>query len=116
MTTPGKTYKLKNPQTGEENLLFRIANYNPETRRCIITPVNPPGGLNPNLPPQELVAVTELSGADHAYLEHEAALKDTIQRLINKLNNDQPLTQGQYNTIRGMLERKQKALKEGRVY
>ena len=47
---------------------------------------------------------------------YEQKLKDQIQNLTNKLNNDPDLTESQYKTIEGILQRKQAALKEGRVF
>ena len=51
-----KLVKLKNPQEGEENIIFRIANYNEVTRRVYITPVN----LGPGLQGQELVSIDDV--------------------------------------------------------
>ena len=59
-----KTVKLKNPQTGEENLIFRVANFNEVTNRCYIELVSSLPGLNMNIPPQELVSITEIENAE----------------------------------------------------
>ncbi len=59
-----KTVKLKNPQSGEENLIFRVANFNEVTNRCYIEPVSSLPGLNLTLPSQELVSITEIENAE----------------------------------------------------
>ena len=59
-----KPVKLKNPQSGEENLIFRIANFNEVTNRCYIEPVTPLPGLNMGIAPQELVSVDEIENAE----------------------------------------------------
>lgn len=58
----------------------------------------------------------EVSGSDRLKQIQEEKLKDQIQRLIDKLNHDDSLTESQYNTIRGILERRQEDLKAGRIY
>lgn len=52
--------KLKNPQKGEENLIFKVVNFNDVTNRCYIELISKLPGLNPNLPPQELVSISEI--------------------------------------------------------
>lgn len=42
-------------------------------------------------------------------------LSNQIDKLVNKLNSGE-LTESQYKVVQGILERKQDALKEGRVY
>ena len=59
-----KTVKLKNPQSGEENLIFRVANFNEVTNRCYIELVSALPGLNMTFPPQELVSITEIENAE----------------------------------------------------
>ena len=59
-----KPVKLKNPQSGEENLIFRVADFNEITNRCYIEPVASLPGLNMTLPPQELVSITEIENAE----------------------------------------------------
>ena len=51
-----KLVKLKNPEKGEETIIFKIVNYNEVTRRCYIEPTN----LNLNIPPQELVSIDDV--------------------------------------------------------
>ncbi len=51
-----KPVKLRNPEEGEENLIFKIVNYNEGTRRCYIEPVN--SALS--IPPQELVSIDDV--------------------------------------------------------
>jgi len=59
-----KPVKLKNPQLGEESLIFRVTNFNEVTNRCYIEPVTPLPGLNMALPPQELVSIIEIENAE----------------------------------------------------
>ena len=59
-----KPVKLKNPQSGEENLIFRIANFNDVTNRCYIEPVTSLPDLNMALASQELVAVNDLENVE----------------------------------------------------
>ena len=59
-----KSVKLKNPQSGEENLIYRVTNFNEVTNRCYIELVFPLPGLNMVLPPQELVSITEIENAE----------------------------------------------------
>lgn len=59
-----KFVKLKNPQSGEENLIFRVTNFNEVTNRCYIEPVSQLPGLNMTLPSQELVSITEIENAE----------------------------------------------------
>ena len=58
--------KLKNPQNGEENLIYQVTNMNEVTNRCYIELVSPLQGLNKNLAPQELVSIAEIENADSA--------------------------------------------------
>lgn len=55
-----KPVKLVNPSSGEENLVFQIANYNEVTERCYIKVITDLPGINPDLAPQELVSIKEL--------------------------------------------------------
>ena len=48
--------KLVNPEPGEEKIIYRITNFNEETERCYIEPVN----LDFAHPPQELVSISEI--------------------------------------------------------
>ena len=59
-----KPVKLKNPQPGEVNLIFRVANFNEVTNRCYIEPVSSLPELNMILPPQELVSISEIENAE----------------------------------------------------
>lgn len=59
-----KSVKLRNPQSGEENLIFRVTNYNEVTNRCYIEPVSSLPGLNMTLPTQELVSINEIENAE----------------------------------------------------
>jgi hypothetical protein len=59
-----KSVKLKNPQLGEENLIFRVANFNEVTNRCYIELVTPLPGLNMGLAPLELVSVSDIENAE----------------------------------------------------
>lgn len=52
--------KLKYPQSGEENLIFKVTNLNEVTNRCYIEPVTSLPGINMNLVPQELVSIEEI--------------------------------------------------------
>ena len=51
-----KPVKIKNPQKGEESLVFKIVNYNETTGRCYIESTN----LDLPIPPQELVSLDDL--------------------------------------------------------
>ena len=51
-----ETVKLVNPQPGEEELRFKVTNYNDVTRRCYITPIN----SDMAIPGQELVSMSDL--------------------------------------------------------
>jgi len=55
-----KLVKIKSPQKGEENLIFKVVNFNEATGRCYIELVTPLSGLNMKLPPQELVSVNDI--------------------------------------------------------
>tara|TARA_R110002050_G_scaffold85135_1_gene181726 strand:+ start:11892 stop:12086 length:195 start_codon:yes stop_codon:yes gene_type:complete len=55
-----KSVKLKNPQEGEENLIYNVTNFNEATNRCYIELVSSLPGLNPGFPPQELVSVSDI--------------------------------------------------------
>lgn len=59
-----KPVKLKNPRPGEENLIFRVANFNEVSNRCYIELVTPLPGLNMGIAPQELVSVDEIENAE----------------------------------------------------
>ncbi len=48
--------KLKFPEKGEEAIIYKVTNFNEETQKCYIEPVN----LNLPVPPQELVSVNDL--------------------------------------------------------
>ena len=56
-----KPVKLVNPQPGEEKLVFQIVNFNEATERCYIKLINQLPGINPDLAPQELVSIKELT-------------------------------------------------------
>ena len=51
-----KPVKLRKPEKGEEDLEFKIVNYNEVTRRCYIEPVN----SKLSIPPQELVSIDDV--------------------------------------------------------
>lgn len=51
-----KFYKLNKPEPGEEKYIFIITNFNEETGRCYIAPVN----SELPYPPQELVSFSDL--------------------------------------------------------
>jgi len=52
-----KPIKLKKPEVGEENIIYKVVNYNDATNRCYIEPVN----LNLPVPPQELVSIDDIT-------------------------------------------------------
>ena len=54
-----KLVRLKFPQEGEENIIYKVVNYNEITGKCYIEPTN----LNFPIPPQELVSINELINA-----------------------------------------------------
>ena len=51
-----KPVKLKNPQEGEENLLFKVVNYNDVTDRVIIEIIDDTYPFRP----QELVSIEDI--------------------------------------------------------
>ena len=51
-----KHVKLVNPQKGEEVLVFEVREYNEETQRCVIAPIN----YDFTFVPGELVSITEI--------------------------------------------------------
>lgn len=55
-----KPVKFKNPQPGEENLVYKINNFNDVTNRCYIEPLTTLPGLNMDIAPQELVSIDEI--------------------------------------------------------
>jgi hypothetical protein len=59
-----KPVKFKNPQAGEESLLFQVTNFNEVTNRCYIEPISPLAGIGSTLKPQELVSITEIENAE----------------------------------------------------
>ena len=59
-----KPVKLKNPQSGEENQIYRVANFNEVTNRCYIELVTPLPGINLGIAPQELVTIDEIENAE----------------------------------------------------
>ena len=59
-----KPVKLKNPQSGEENQIYRVANFNEITNRCYIELVSSLPGLNLGIAPQELVSIDEIENAE----------------------------------------------------
>ena len=56
MTDINKPVKLKNPEQGEEHIVYKLVNYNNETERCYIEPVN----LDMDIPPQEIVSINDI--------------------------------------------------------
>ncbi|HEY3372391.1 MAG TPA: hypothetical protein VGK10_16165 [Prolixibacteraceae bacterium] len=59
-----KPVRLRNPQKGEESLVYKVTNLNEVTNRCYIELVTPLPGINRNLAPQELVSITEIENAE----------------------------------------------------
>lgn len=53
-----KPVKFKNPQLGEEDLIFTVTNYNEITNRCYVQVLNLPG-FNVILP-TELVSIDDI--------------------------------------------------------
>lgn len=60
-----KLVRIKNPQKGEENLIFKVVNFNDVTGRCYIELVTPLSGLHMKLPPQELVSVNDIVNVEY---------------------------------------------------
>lgn len=56
-----KFYKLNKPEPGEEKYLFIITNFNEESGRCYIAPVD----SDLTYPPQELVSFSDLVEVDY---------------------------------------------------
>ena len=59
-----KHVKFKNPQLGEENLIYRVTNLNEVTNRCYIELISPLAGISPTLMPQELVSIAEIENVE----------------------------------------------------
>lgn len=59
-----KPVKLKNPLQGEEDLIYKITNFNDVTRRCYIQLVSSLPGINPRIAPQELISIEELENIE----------------------------------------------------
>ena len=57
-----KPVKFKSPQSGEENLIFTITNFNEVTNRCYIQVLNLPS-LNA-IPPNELVSICDIENIE----------------------------------------------------
>lgn len=57
-----KPVKFKNPQPGEEDLIFNVTNYNEVTKRCYIQVLNLKGF--DKIPPTELVSVEDIENID----------------------------------------------------
>ena len=55
---------LKNPQPGEENLIYKVTNFNEVSNRCYIELVTPLPGINMHLAPQELVSIAEIENQE----------------------------------------------------
>lgn len=55
-----KPVKLKDPLQGEEDLIYKITNFNDVTQRCYIELVSSLPGINPGIAPQELISIEEL--------------------------------------------------------
>ena len=62
---------LKNPQPGEENLIYKVTNYNKNTNRCYIELITPLPGLNMNIAPQELVSIADIENPDDKTINRE---------------------------------------------
>jgi len=58
-----KLVKFIHPEPGEENIIFRVINYNEQTKRCYINPLNLKGWTK-GLEPEELVSVHELENIE----------------------------------------------------
>ncbi len=54
-----KPVKLKNPEAGEEKLIFRVTNYNEVTNRCYIELIDQDTS-NLTILPQELVSINDI--------------------------------------------------------
>jgi hypothetical protein len=59
-----KPVRFKKPQSGEENLLFQVTNFNEVTNRCYIEPISSLAGISSTLKPQELVSITDIENAE----------------------------------------------------
>lgn len=57
-----KPVKFKNPQKGEEDLIFTVTNYNEVTNRCYIQVLNLKGF--DKILPTELVSVEDIENTD----------------------------------------------------
>ena len=51
-----RNVKLREPLDGEEDIIYKVVNYNDVTERCYIEPIN----MNLRIPPQELVSINDL--------------------------------------------------------
>jgi hypothetical protein len=58
-----KPVRLINPEKGEENLVFKVTNYNEETQRCYISPINL-SNWNNQITPEELVSINDIKNID----------------------------------------------------
>ncbi len=52
----GKLVKLKKPELGEEDIIFKIVNFNEKTNRVYIEAIN----MDLPIPPQELVSFDDV--------------------------------------------------------
>lgn len=59
-----KPVKFRAPEPGEEDLIFKVTNFNEVTNRCYISPINLKGfeGISP----EELVSVDDLVNVEVA--------------------------------------------------
>jgi len=58
-----KLVMFLHPEPGEENLIFKITNYNEGTQRCYIKPVNIEGWTS-GLEPEQLVSIYDLKNTE----------------------------------------------------
>lgn len=54
-----KPIKLVHPQLGEEKLIYKVVNFNEETNKCVIEPMNLVN-WNKSILPQELVSIDDI--------------------------------------------------------
>jgi len=58
-----KPVKYKNPQPGEENLIFKVSNFNEVSNRCYIDALNLPG-FEGGIRPSFLVSADDIVNVD----------------------------------------------------
>jgi len=60
-----KLVRIRNPQRGEESLVFKVVNFNELTDRCYIELITPLSGLSMRIPPQELISVNDIVNVEY---------------------------------------------------